>query len=124
MRRYGELVLGVARRQLADRQRAEDIFQATFVALARRAPRLTRPVPLANWLYTVALRLARQARVTETRRAARERRLGLRPAPPDPLAEVSGRELLGIIDEELARLPERYRLPLLLCGLDPFIGRV
>src|SRR5262245_45925277 len=59
--RYGALVLGVARRQLADRQRAEDVFQATFLALARSADRLGRRATLANWLYTVALRQARKA---------------------------------------------------------------
>src|SRR5438128_12607357 len=70
--RYGGLGLGVARRQLADRQRAEDVFQATFLALARPAPRLGRPATLANWLFTVALRLARQARDAAARRAARD----------------------------------------------------
>src|SRR5262245_31231670 len=56
VRRYGGLVLGVARRQLADIQQADDVFQATFLALARKAGGLTRRTPLANWLYTVALR--------------------------------------------------------------------
>src|SRR5207245_8089878 len=87
-------------------------------APARQASRLGRPASLANWLYTVALRLARQARISETRRAVRDRSLPPRPASSDPWADVSGRELLGIIDEELTALPERYRLPLLLCGLD------
>jgi RNA polymerase sigma factor (sigma-70 family) len=116
VRRHGGLVFGVACRQLADRQQAEDVFQATFLALARSAPRLGRQASLANWLYTVALRQARKARYRAARRAAREQALGPRSVPPaDPLAEISGRELVGLIDEELARLPEAYRLPLLLC---------
>jgi RNA polymerase sigma factor (sigma-70 family) len=117
VRRHGGLVLGVARRQLADRQQAEDVFQATFLDLARQAPRLGRPASLINWLYTVALRQARKTRLAASRRAARTARLALPPAVADPLAEVSGRELVAVIDEELAGLPEAYRLPLLLCGL-------
>lgn len=116
VRRYGPLVLGVAHRQVADRQRAEDVFQATFLALARSAAKLGgRPV-LANWLYTVALRQARKVRAVAARRGAFELA-----APPrvqntdDPLAEITGRELLQAIDDELARLPDRLRLPVLLC---------
>lgn len=116
VRRYGGLVLGVARRQLADPQQADDVFQATFLALARSAGRLHRQTPLANWLYTVALRQARKARARSARRAEVEQAAPPRPVTGnDPLAEISGRELLRVIDEELARLPERYRLPVLLC---------
>src|SRR5206468_5814511 len=73
-----------------------------------------RPV-LANWLYTVALRQARKARAGDARREARDRA-----APPaaegtDPLDEITARELLQVIDDELARLPDRLRLPVLLC---------
>src|SRR5690348_5403412 len=116
VRRYGPLVLGAARRRLADRHEADDVFQATFLALARRSARLARGGPLAGWLYTVASRLARKAQARAARRARPPRPTARTPA--DPLAEVSGRELLRIVDDELARLPERYRLPLLLCGLD------
>jgi RNA polymerase sigma factor (sigma-70 family) len=116
VQRYGGLVLGVARRQLPDRQQAEDVFQATFLALARSAARLGRPASLANWLYTVALRGARKARLQAARRQAFVRTLASRPEPAvDPLAEISGRELLERIDAELARLPEKYRVPVLLC---------
>ncbi|HYT92752.1 MAG TPA: sigma-70 family RNA polymerase sigma factor, partial [Gemmataceae bacterium] len=116
VQRYGGLVLAVARRQLADAHQAEDVFQATFLALARSAERLGRDAPLANWLYTVALRTARKARVRAARRRDYEKAGAVPPAPPaDPLAAVSGRELLRAVDEELARLPEKYRLPVLLC---------
>src|SRR5689334_4110325 len=117
VQRHGGLVLGVARRHLPDRQQAEDVFQATFLALARQSPRLGRPPSLVHWLYTVALRQARKARLAAARRAARHARLTPPPRPADPLAAVSGRELVAVIDEELARLPAAYRLPLLLCGL-------
>jgi RNA polymerase sigma factor (sigma-70 family) len=116
VRRHGSLVFGVARRQLPDRQQAEDVFQATFLALARSAPRLGGPASLAGWLYAVALRQARKARLRAARRLTLERAVA-RPlaAQADPLAQISGRELVGLIDEELSRLPEAYRLPLLLC---------
>ncbi|HVL13516.1 MAG TPA: sigma-70 family RNA polymerase sigma factor [Gemmata sp.] len=113
--RYGPLVLGVARRQLANRQRAEDVFQATFLALARAAARLGRRPTLANWLYTVALRQARKTRGRDARREERECAAPPPAAGTDPLDEITGRELLRVIDEELARLPDRLRLPVLLC---------
>jgi DNA-directed RNA polymerase specialized sigma24 family protein len=72
VRRHGPLVLGVARRQLADQHRAEDVFQATFLALARSAAKLDGRPALTNWLYTVALRQARKARAGAARRAAVE----------------------------------------------------
>src|SRR5205085_10833546 len=86
MQRHGGLVLGVARRQLADRQQAEDVFQATFLALARQSARLGQPQSLVNWLYTVALRLARKAQVRAARRTAHHRLLTPPGPSPDPLA--------------------------------------
>jgi RNA polymerase sigma factor (sigma-70 family) len=118
VQRYGGLVFGVARRQLPDREGAEDVFQATFLALARSAPRLLRQTPLANWLYTVALRQVRKVRVRAARRIQHESAYPGIPAPADPLAEISGRELLRIVDEEMGRLPEKYRLPILLCCVE------
>jgi RNA polymerase sigma factor (sigma-70 family) len=116
VRRYGGLVLGVARRHLADRQQAEDVFQATFLALARSAERVGRRAPLAGWLYTVTLRQARKERARSARRRGREQARAVPPAPPpDPLEEITGRELLTVVDEELARLPEQDRLAVLLC---------
>ncbi len=116
VRRYGPLVLGVAHRHLGDHHRAEDVFQATFLALARSAAKLGgRPV-LANWLYTVALRQSRKARGRAARRQAAERAASLpTPSAVDPLAEITAREALQLVDDELARLPDRLRLPVLLC---------
>jgi RNA polymerase sigma factor (sigma-70 family) len=116
--RHGKLVLGVARRHLPDRQAAEDVFQATFVALSRNASRLGRPPSLVNWLYTVALRQARKTRLQFSRRTALLSRVPIPSGPADPLAEVSGRELVTIVDDELSRLPVMYRLPLLLCAIE------
>src|ERR671934_75757 len=78
--RYAGLFFARPCRQLPDRHEAEDVFQATFLALARAASRLGRPASLANWLYTVALRNARQARVAAARRDARHARLAPPPA--------------------------------------------
>src|SRR5438132_2231082 len=84
--RYGGLVLGVARRQLADCHQAEDVFQATFLALARSAGRLSGQATLANWLYTVALRQARKTRGRDFRRETVEQAALPRPdAGSDPL---------------------------------------
>src|SRR5471032_3162868 len=83
VRRHGPLVFGVARRHLADRQAAEDVVQATFMALARQAPRLKLPGSLAAWLYTVALRAARTARKRAARQAAALAGLPARTADTD-----------------------------------------
>jgi RNA polymerase sigma factor (sigma-70 family) len=118
VRRHGPLVFGVARRRLADRHAAEDVVQGTFLALARQAGRLRDDTVLPGWLHTVAYRLARKAQTAIGRRPVP--RLPDDTASPtaDPLAQVSGRELIALIDAELARLPVLYRLPLILCGLE------
>src|SRR5947209_6962512 len=116
--RHGRLVFGVARRHVPDRQAAEDVLQSTFLSLARNAGRLGRPASLVNWLYVVAVRQARKTRLRFARQRAIVRRLPS-PAPAcDPLAAVSGRELVSVIDEELSRLPTPYRLAVLLCAIE------
>jgi RNA polymerase sigma factor (sigma-70 family) len=117
VRRHGPMVLGSCRRILHGLQDAEDVFQATFLALARKAGQVRRSEAVAGWLHRVASRLALKVRQQSERRVARERRAAVRPAP-DPLAEVSGRELCIALDEELSRLPDSYRAPLLLCCLE------
>jgi RNA polymerase sigma factor (sigma-70 family) len=117
-RRHGPMVLGVCRRILGDAHAAEDAFQTTFLTLARYARSLRRPAALAAWLHGVAVRTAQRARARRQRCQHTETHRLPPSQPPDPLAEVSGRELVAAIDEELARLPECYRAPLLLCGLD------
>jgi RNA polymerase sigma factor (sigma-70 family) len=117
--RHGPMVLGVCRRLLADPRDVEDAFQATFLVLARRAGSLRRPTQLAAWLYGVARRNALNRRRTRVRRQERQAHFaGLSDPHPDPLEEVSARELLAILDEEVQRLPEVYRLPVVLCCLE------
>src|SRR5262245_13432949 len=114
--RHGPMVLRLCRRVLADRHAAEDAFQAAFLVLARRAATIRRPESLAAWLHGVAYRVALKARAADARRhelTASDLVLAARHA--DPLAELSARELLTILDDEVRRLPEVYRLPVLLC---------
>ncbi|MGH7171378.1 MAG: sigma-70 family RNA polymerase sigma factor [Gemmataceae bacterium] len=113
VRRHGGMVLSVARRILHDAHAAEDIFQSTFLTLARRAASIRKHEALSSWLYGVAARLALQARRQEARRKERERAAA---APPseDVTEAVAWRELGAVLDEELARLPEKYRTPLVL----------
>ena len=116
--RHGPMVLAVCRRVLGDAHAAEDAFQATFLVLARKAGRIRRGELLANWLYGVARRTAARARVEAARRRARESAAPLPKPPPDPLDRVSARDLLNLLDEEISRLPARYRGPLIACHLE------
>jgi RNA polymerase sigma factor (sigma-70 family) len=116
VRRHGPLVLQVCQRLLHDPATAEDVFQAAFLVLARKGHTLRKPEAVGSFLYGVAYRLAHRARVEAARRKDRERHY-LPGSAPDPLAELSGRELLAVLEGELNRLPSKYRLPLVLCCL-------
>jgi RNA polymerase sigma factor (sigma-70 family) len=113
VRRHGPPVWGVCRRVAPNAQDAEDAFQATFLALARKAAAVGRRGSVAGWLYRVAYHAAVKARGRATNRMRHERQAAL-PAPPDPLDEVTGRELLAVLDEELHRMPSRWQTPLVL----------
>jgi RNA polymerase sigma-70 factor (ECF subfamily) len=116
VRRYGSMVLGVCRRILRHSHDAEDAFQATFLVLANKAQRLKNPELLANWLYGVAYRTALHARNRSARRSRRERE-AVAISVPSSDSDSSAQELSLILDEELRRLPEKYRAPLVLCYL-------
>jgi RNA polymerase sigma factor (sigma-70 family) len=116
VRRHGPMVRSVARRTLGEEHAAEDVLQATFLVLARNASSVRNREAVGCWLHGVAHRLARRARRDSLRRRALEP--PTRPGPPDPLAEISARELQGILDEELGRLSEPLRAPLVLCYLE------
>jgi RNA polymerase sigma factor (sigma-70 family) len=115
--RHGPLVMRACRRVLPDASAADDAFQATFLVLARKAGAIRQQESLANWLYGVAIRVAMKARADAARRRARETQASLRVAN-EPMDEMSARELCAVLDEELLRLPERLRLPLLLCCME------
>jgi RNA polymerase sigma-70 factor (ECF subfamily) len=114
--RHGPMVLGVCRRVLASEQDVEDAFQATFLVLARKSGSIRRGAQVGNWLYGVAYRAAVKARALNRLRANKEREAGRRPRPEGPNEEVE--RLLPLLDEELNRLPDRYRLPIVLCHLE------
>jgi len=115
VQRHGAMVLGVCRRMAGNTHDAEDAFQATFMVLARNAGARYWQASIGGWLYAVAYRVASRIRVN-ARRLPLENRMSRR-AATDPLSEITGRELLQFLDEELQRLPEKYRTPLVLCYL-------
>src|SRR5262249_51581110 len=114
VRRHGAMVFRVCRDVLHSREDAEDVWQATFLVLARKAPSGRWRESGGAWLYGVASRLALKARAAARRRETRERHAPA-PAAPDPLHELSVREAQAVLDQELAALPEAYRAALILC---------
>jgi polysaccharide export outer membrane protein len=118
VQRHGPMVLSVCRRVLGDSPDADDAFQVTFLVLVRKAATLRQPTSLAAWLHGVAHRTALKARANAARRCAVERQTEpmLPSEPPDD--ELSDPELHAALDEELSRLPEKYRAPLVLCYLE------
>ena len=116
VQRHGPLVLGVCRRILQHDQDTEDAFQATFVVLARKAGGISNHQSLASWLYKVAYRIALRARSDKARRHLVENQAPPRAMDTD-LGDVVQRELQQILGEEVQRLPEKYRAPILLCYL-------
>jgi RNA polymerase sigma factor (sigma-70 family) len=122
--RHGPMVLGICRQFLEDPTDAHDAFQAVFLVLARRAGAIRKSESLGSWLYGVTVRVAARARATAIRRRIRDRRVlaaasaaavaggspeagVVRPAEPD--------DGPAVVHEEVARLPERYRTPIVLC---------
>ena len=115
--RLGPMVLGVCRRMLPGSHDAEDAFQATFLILVRRAASIGRRERLANWLYGVAVRTAKEARRRAARRQARERRaMDVARVESEPVGDRD--DLVPLLDEELSRLPDRYRAALVACELE------
>jgi RNA polymerase sigma factor (sigma-70 family) len=117
VRRHGPMVLALCRRLLEDVHGAEDAFQATFLVLARKAASVRQRGSVGSFLYGVARRVAGKARSQMARRRVHEKQVQP-PAPPDPAEEVARAELRPVLDEELGRLPEKYRAPLVLCYLE------
>jgi RNA polymerase sigma factor (sigma-70 family) len=116
VRRHGIMVFDVCRSVLGDNANAEDAFQASFLVLASKADSIRNKASVGSWMHGVAYRTALRARLQS---ATRHKHEALTPArEPSALDDLSWREARQIIHEELDGLPERYRVPLVLCFLE------
>lgn len=115
--RHGPMVLGVCRRMLGDPHDAADAFQTTFLILVRKAWALRDAEQVGPWLHGVAYKVAAKARSDSAKRRNREQRGARAEAVHDRPAQDRP-ELRGILDQELNRLPEKYRRPIILCYLE------
>jgi RNA polymerase sigma factor (sigma-70 family) len=114
--RHGAMVLAVCRSILHEPHDAEDAFQNVFLILARRANTIKHLDTIAPWLHRVALRVARRSRATTCQRRAREMtRPDSRTEHPEDSTDPT---VLWLLREEISQLPDRYRLPLVLCHLE------
>jgi RNA polymerase sigma factor (sigma-70 family) len=116
VRRHGGMVLGACRRLLRHEQDAEDAFQATFLVLANKAGSARWSDTVAPWLYEVANRIALEAKGINARRRSRERQVEDMPHPE--VAPAPTQDWRPLLDEELGRLPEKYRAAIVLCDLE------
>jgi len=119
--RHGPMVMGVCRHVLHHDADAEDAFQATFWTLARKAGSIRDRRLLSAWLYEVAYRIAIRARSNVARRRDQETRgaaMASLAEPPQQEQEAAWAELRPVLHDELNRLPEKYRLPIVLSYLE------
>jgi RNA polymerase sigma factor (sigma-70 family) len=115
--RHGPMVLGVCQRILGDSHLAEDVFQATFLVLVRKAASLRQPERVGNWLHGVATRLALKARADAARRRERQQEMSDMPGA-DTTEAVDWRDLHAVLDQEIGRLPGKYREPFVMAYLE------
>jgi RNA polymerase sigma factor (sigma-70 family) len=114
---HGPMVLSVCRGILRDPNDAEDAFQATFLILVKKSGTLRRHEALGPWLYQVAYRVAIRANAGAARRRACERRAREMAATISNSGLVGPDEQVQALHEEITRLPERLRRPVVLCEL-------
>jgi RNA polymerase sigma factor (sigma-70 family) len=115
--RHGPMVMGTCRRILRNNHDAEDAFQATFLLLFRKAGSVRRQGSLGSWLFKVAYRVALRAQAW-TSAQRKEGQALIDPPAPDYADDLAGRELRPVLDQQLQRLPEKYRAPLVLHYLE------
>ena len=118
VRRHGPMVWSVSRRILGNHHDAEDAFQATFLVLVRKAASVRPREMLAAWLHGVARQTALKARATTVRRQAREKQGTAMPEPEARRQPESSSDLQHLLDLEIARLNDKYRVAILLCDLE------
>ena len=115
--RHGPVVLGICQSILRNEHDAADAFQATFLVLIKRARSIGKPSSLGSWLHGVAVRVAKRAKAQSMQRRIYEHS-GSTTILSDPPENTASEETVELIHEEIDRLPERFRLPLILCGLE------
>jgi RNA polymerase sigma factor (sigma-70 family) len=115
--RHAAMVLGVCRRVLHHEHDAEDAFQATFLIFVRKAEGIGKSASVGSWLYKVAVRVALAARARAARRSACEQARAVAPVA-EPTQELLWHDLRPVLDEEVSRLPDKYRVPFVLCYLE------
>jgi len=114
VRRHGPMVRSVCRRVLRNTHDADDAFQAAFLVLLRKAPSLAAREVVGDWLHGVAYRTALKARAAEAHRRTKERQILRREA----IEEEARPDWHALLDQELGQLPEKYRVPVVLCDLE------
>jgi RNA polymerase sigma factor (sigma-70 family) len=112
--RHQRLVLSAVRKVLREPADVEDAFQATFLVLLRKARQVRWQAGLGTWLYAVAHRIAVHSRAAQARRA---NRITSQTASQET-SDLSCSEACLLLHQELDRLGDQYRLPLLLCYLE------
>jgi TIGR03009 family protein len=117
LRRHGPLVFAVCRRALPTVHDAEDAFQATFLVLARNAGSIAKRGSVASWLHGVARRIARRVKADLVKRRAVEGHPE-RLLAPDSLGDLVWQDLRILLDDEISRLPEKYRAAFVLCYME------
>jgi RNA polymerase sigma factor (sigma-70 family) len=117
VQRHGPMVYRVCQRVLNNAQDAEDAFQATFLVLARKANSIRKTDSLASWLHGVAYRISMRAKRDAGRRRMREHQASV-PQVPEPGEELAWRDVQALLEQEIQRLPRRYRDPFVLCFLE------
>ncbi len=121
VRRHGPMVWAVCRQSVPNRADAEDVFQATFLALATASSKVRGPERLGGWLYAAAVRIAGKAKRGHARRTKHERATA-RPITDSPVSAAAWSDLLAAVHEEVAGLPPSLRAAFVLCdlqGTDP-----
>jgi RNA polymerase sigma factor (sigma-70 family) len=117
LQRHGPLVFGVCTQVLRNPHDAEDCFQATFLVLARKAAAIRRHESLATWLHRVAFYIASTARTDAVRRMTHERQ-AMSMTGPGAVGEIAVQDWQPLLHAEVDRLPEKYRIPVVLCYLE------
>ena len=120
--RHGPMVFGICRHVLNEQHEAEDAFQATFLVLAQKGSTIRNRTVLAGWLHEVAHRIAIKARLSAARRRTLERQaMAMSPSATEPNKQseaAAWNELRPVLHAEVDRLPDKYRLPVILSYLE------